>query len=114
MTETDQEDQVLAETIPAELLTMTGADIQWLFASGYGEGPIAIYNRRAAEMNVAYEAESGDVYIQAVKTRDEDGTPLPDVTAVSDDDQTEYLVWIPTCRGLEFARETLPHRRIDE
>lgn len=37
MTEIDQEDEVLADTIPAELLTMTGADIQWLFASGYGE-----------------------------------------------------------------------------
>ncbi|MCA2300996.1 hypothetical protein JF737_20300, partial [Mycobacterium avium] len=95
-------------------LTMTGGDIQWLFASGYGEGPIAIYNRRATEMSIAYEAENGDVYIQAVKSRDEDGNPFPDVTAVTDDDQTEYLVWIPTCRGLEFARETLPHRRIEQ
>lgn len=112
MTEIDQEDEVLAETIPAQLLTMTGADIQWLFASGYGEGPIAIYNRRATEMSIAYEAENGDVYIQTVKTRDEDGTPLPDVTAVSDDDETEYLAWIPTGRGLEFARETLPYRRV--
>lgn len=102
MTDIDQEDEVLADTIPAELLTMTGADIQWLFASGYGEGPIAIYNRRATEMSIAYEAENGD----------EDGTPIPDVTAVSDDDQTEYLVWIPTGRGLEFARETLPYRRV--
>ena len=63
-------------------------------------------------MSIAYEAENGDVYIQAVKTRDEDGAPIPDVTAVSDDDQTEYLVWIPTGCGLEFALETLPHRRV--
>lgn len=92
MTDTDQEDEVLADTIPAELLTMTGADIQRLFASGYGEGPIAIYNRRAAEMSIAYEAENGDVYIQAVtKTEPPSQTSPPFRTTTKPSTWPGYL-----------------------
>lgn len=110
MAQIDEDGDVLADTIPADLLAMTGADIRWLFASGYGEGPIAVYDRRFAVMRIVYEAEDGEVYAQAVKSRDEDGTALLDVTAASDADLTEYMVWVPTRVGLDFVRAALPAR----
>lgn len=113
MPETNEYGDVLADTSQAELLTMTGADILWLFASGYGEGSIAVYDPRSTEMRIVYEGENGDVYAQSVKERDDDGTAVPDVAAVQASDVTQYLVWIPTRRGLDFAREVLPTRATD-
>lgn len=104
MPQTNEYGEALADTSPAELLTMTGADILWLFASGYGESSIAVYDPRFAEMRIVYEAEDGDVYAQSVKHRDDDGTPVADVAAVLATDVTQYLVWIPTREGLDFCR----------
>lgn len=116
MPQIDEDGDVLADTLPAELLTMTGADILWLFTSGGGGiGHLAVYDPRGAEMSVVYEAEDGEVYAQAVKSRDEDGTPLKDVTPVSADDLTRYIVWVPTDGDLDFARRALPERhRLNE
>ena len=94
---------------------MTGADIQWLFASGYGEGPIAIYNRRATEMSIAYEAENGDVYIQAeTRTAPLSQTSPPFQTTTKPSTWLGYLpavVWNSPEKRSQAAPSAKRHKR---
>ncbi|TXI51962.1 MAG: hypothetical protein E6Q55_37770 [Mycolicibacterium mageritense] len=68
-----------------ELLAMTAGEVLWLFASGYAGGPIAIHDPLKNQMRVVSEASEVE----------------------RDRWETEYLVWIPTQNGRDFARKAL-------
>ena len=78
-------DRVAEPSDTVELLTMTGGDLRWLFESGYAEGPFAISDRQRNEMRVVGEGCEIEM----------------------DNWGTEYLVWIPTRKGRDFALKTL-------
>ncbi len=68
-------DRQAAPSNTVELLTMTGSELQWLFASGYTAGPFAIHDRLKNQMRVVSEASEVDL---------------------GNNSETEYLVWIPS------------------